>query len=67
VERIARITYNDTDGVESVVVNAGKISESDKVRGVRIQREDGSYLHLPGAQLYAIEISEKGKVDYSGS
>lgn len=65
---MARITYDDPDGVEAVEIDAEKISDSGKVHGVRIQREDGSYLHLPYARLYSIETSEKeGKVDYSGA
>lgn len=64
---MARITYDDPDGVETVEVAAEKISDSGKVRGVRIQLGDGGYLHLPYARLYAIEESEdEGKVDYSG-
>ena len=64
---MARITYDAPDGVETVAVDAGKVSDSGKVRGVRIQREDGSYLHVPDTRLYAIETSEEeGKVDYSG-
>ncbi|NHN60646.1 MULTISPECIES: hypothetical protein [Halorussus] len=64
---MARITYEDPDGVETLEVDGGKVSESGKVRGVRVQREDGSYLHVPDTRLYAIETSEEeGKVDYSG-
>ena len=62
---MARITYENPDGVETLEVDAGKVSESGKVRGVRVQREDGSYLHLPDSRLYAIEMTEEeGKVDY---
>ena len=43
------ITYDSPEGVETVEVDDGKISESGKVHGVRIQREDGSYLHVPDA------------------
>ncbi|WP_137284115.1 hypothetical protein [Halorussus salinisoli] len=64
---MARITYDVPDGVETVETDAGKISDSGKVRGVRVQREDGSYLHLPYERLYAVETTEQeGKVDYSG-
>ncbi|WP_435177447.1 hypothetical protein [Halorussus sp. AFM4] len=62
---MARITYDGPDGVQTVAVDAGKVSESGKVRGVRVQREDGSYLHVPDTRLYAIEMTEEeGKVDY---
>ncbi|MFC4450570.1 hypothetical protein [Halorussus aquaticus] len=63
---MARITYDDPDGVQTVEVGAEKISDSGKVHGVRVQLDDGSYLHLPYARLYAVEMSEEeGKVDYS--
>ncbi|WP_276280080.1 hypothetical protein [Halorussus caseinilyticus] len=64
---MARITYDDPEGVETVEVETEKISDSGKVHGVRVQLEDGGYLHLPYARLYSIETSEEeGKVDYSG-
>lgn len=64
---MARITYENPDGVEAVEVDAEKISDSGKVHGVRVQLEDGGYLHLPYARLYSVEESEdEGKVDYSG-
>ena len=65
---MARITYEDPDGVEAVEVDAGRVSDSGMVDGVRVQLDDGSYLHLPYARLYAVEESEEeGKVDYSGA
>ena len=64
---MARITYDDPEGVETVEVDADKISDSGKVNGVRVQREDGGYLHVPYARLYSIATTEEeGKVDYSG-
>lgn len=67
-EGMAKITYDDPDGVETVEVDAGKISDSGKVHGVRVQLDDGGYLHLPYSRLYAVEESEEeGKVDYSGA
>jgi nitrite reductase/ring-hydroxylating ferredoxin subunit len=65
---MARITYEDPDGVEAVEVDAGKTSDSGKVHGVRVQLDDGSCLHLPYSRLYAVEMSEEeGRVDYSGA
>ena len=65
---MANITYDDPDGVEAVAVDADKISDSGKVHGVRVQLDDGSYLHLPYNRLYSIRTSEEeGKVDYSSS
>lgn len=63
---MAEITYEGPDGVESISADAGRISDSGRVEGVRVQREDGSYLHVPDARLYAIETTEEeGKVDYA--
>lgn len=63
---VAEITYEGPDGVESIVVDAEHVSDSGRVRGVRIQCDDGSYLHIPDGRLYSIETTEaEGKVDYS--
>ena len=65
---MANVTYEDPDGVEEVAVDADKISDSGKVHGVRIQLEDGGYLHVPYNRLYAIRTTEQeGKVDYSST
>ncbi|UPV75683.1 hypothetical protein M0R89_06365 [Halorussus limi] len=64
---MARITYDDPEGVETVEVDAEKISDSGRVHGIRIRLDDDGYLHLPYSRLYSIETSEEeGKVDYSG-
>ena len=60
---MATIVYEAPDGVREVEVDAGRISDSGKVRGVRIKLEDGSYRHVPYARLYAIaESEEEGQV-----
>ncbi|MFC4552208.1 MULTISPECIES: hypothetical protein [Halorussus] len=66
VPDVAEITYEGPDGAESIAVDAEHVSDSGRVRGVRIQRDDGSYLHIPDGRLYAITTTEaEGKVDYS--
>lgn len=66
VEGMAKIVYEEPDEVARVEVDAEDISESGKVRGVRIRRDDGSYLHVPDTRVYAVEMSEaEGQVDYS--
>ena len=66
VERMAKIVYEEADDVARVEVDAEHISESGKVRGVRIRHDDGSYLHVPDTRIYSIEMSEEeGQVDYS--
>ena len=63
---MATIVYETPDGVAEEEVGAEEISESGKVRGVRVRFEDGSYRHIPDARLYSIEMSEEeGQVDYS--
>jgi hypothetical protein len=63
---MAHITYETPDGVGKETVDADDISDSGKVDGIRLKREDGSYLHLPDGRLYSIRMSEEeGKVDYS--
>lgn len=65
---MAKIVYEEPDEVARVEVDAEDISDSGKVRGVRIRRDDGSYLHVPDTRVYAIEMSEaEGQVDYSSS
>jgi hypothetical protein len=65
---MARITYEDLDGIESLEVDAGKISDSGKVHGVRVQLDGSGFLHLPYSRLYAIEMDEEeGRVNYSGA
>ncbi|UPW01755.1 hypothetical protein M0R88_06545 [Halorussus gelatinilyticus] len=64
---MATVTYDAPEGVETVEVDAEKISDSGRVHGVRVQRSGGRYLHLPYSRLYSIETTEQeGKVDYSG-
>lgn len=63
---MAKIVYEEPGGIAEEEVEAEKISDSGKVRGVRIKLEDGSYRHIPYARLYSIEVSEEeGQVDYS--
>lgn len=65
---MARVVYEGPDGTVEEEVDAGRISESGKVRGVRIRLDGGEYLHLPDARIYRIRMSEEeGKVDYSSS
>lgn len=65
---MATVAYEDSDGREEVRVDADQISESGKVRGVRLRLDDGRYLHIPSTRLYWIEMrEEEGKVDYSSS
>lgn len=64
---MAQIVYQGPDGIVEEEVDVGRISESGKVRGVRIKR-DGEYLHVPDARIYRIRMSEEeGQVDYSSS
>lgn len=63
---MATIVYEAPDGVAEVEVEAGKISDSGKVRGVRIKLDDGSYRHIPCTRLYSIaESEEEGQVGHS--
>ncbi|QLG26183.1 hypothetical protein HUG10_00905 [Halorarum halophilum] len=63
---MAKVVYEGPSGIEEAEVDADKISDSGKVRGVRIKLDDGSYLHVPYTRLYSIEMSEEeGQVDYS--
>ena len=63
---MATIVYESPDGVAEVAVEAGKISDSGKVRGVRVKLDDGSYRHVPYSRLYSIEeTEEEGQVGHS--
>lgn len=63
---MAKVVYQEPNGIGETEVDAEKISDSGKVRGVRIKLDDGSYLHVPYTRLYSIEMSEEeGQVDYS--
>ena len=65
---MATITYQGPDGTESEEVDAGNITDSGKVQGVRIKLEDESFIHLPYTRLYSIRMSEdEGRVDYSSA
>ncbi|MFC6824524.1 hypothetical protein [Halopelagius fulvigenes] len=68
---MAKIAYedpDDPDGRAEVNVDADQISESGKVRGVRLRLDDGRYLHIPSTRVYWIEMrEEEGKVDYSST
>ena len=66
VDAMAKIVYEEPDDVAHVEVKAEHVSDSGKVRGVRIKRDDGSYLHVPDTRIYSIEMSQdEGQVDYS--
>lgn len=56
---MATIVYAGPDGVREETVAAERISDSGKVHGVRIKREDDSYLHIPDSRLYWIAESEQ--------
>lgn len=63
---MATIVYEAPDGVAEEEVAAEKISDSGKVRGVRLKLDDGSYLHVPYVRLYSIaESEEEGQVGFS--
>ena len=63
---MARIVYEGPDGTAEEQVDADRISDSGKVRGVRIRLDDGEYLHVPDTRIYRIRMSEEeGQVDYS--
>ena len=63
---MATIVYETPDGVCEEEVAADRISDSGKVRGVRIKLEDGSYRHVPYARLYSIaESEEEGQVGHT--
>ena len=65
---MATIVYEAPEGVAEVEVDAEKISDSGKVKGVRIKLDDGSYRHVPYARLYSIaESEEEGQVGFSSS
>lgn len=65
---MARVVYEDPDGVVEETVDADDISDSGKVAGVRLRLDDGSYLHLPYSRLYSIGMDEtEGRVDYSSA
>ena len=60
---MATIVYDGPDGVREETVAAERISDSGKVRGVRVKLEDDSYLHVPHSRLYSIaESEEEGRV-----
>lgn len=63
---MAKIVYDEPDDVARVEIDADDISDSGKVRGVRLRRDDGTYLHVPDTRIYSIEMTEEeGQVDYS--
>ncbi|MFC7156688.1 hypothetical protein ACFQPA_14690 [Halomarina halobia] len=63
---MAEIAFEGPDGVTEETVDAKNISDSGRVYGVRIKREDGSYLHLPYSRVYWITMTEEeGKAGYS--
>ncbi|WP_458190629.1 hypothetical protein [Haladaptatus sp. NG-WS-4] len=42
------------------------LTDSGKVEGIRVNRKDEGYLHIPFTRLYWVEMSEdEGKIDYS--
>lgn len=60
---MATILYAGPDGAIEETVPAERISDSGKVRGVRLKLEDESYLHIPDCRLYSIaESEEEGQV-----
>ena len=62
---MARIVYEGPDGTEEEELDAGRISDSGKVYGIRLRLEDDSYLHVPYVRIYSITESEdEGQVDY---
>ncbi|MDQ2049525.1 hypothetical protein RBH26_03415 [Natronolimnohabitans sp. A-GB9] len=64
---MATIAYEGPDGTAEETVDAGNITDSGKVQGLRIQLEDG-YVHLPYTRVYWIRMSEdEGKADYSSA
>ncbi len=63
---MATIAYEEPGGVAEESVDAGNITDSGKVQGVRLKLDDESFIHLPYTRLYWIRMSEdEGKVDYS--
>ncbi len=63
---MATIAYESPDGLAEESVDADDITDSGKVRGVRVQLEDESFVHLPYARLYWVRESEdEGRIDYS--
>lgn len=60
---MATILYAGPEGVREETVPAERISDSGKVRGVRLKLEDDGYLHVPDCRLYSIaESEEEGQV-----
>lgn len=63
---MATVAYESPDGLAEESVDANDITDSGKVRGVRIKLEDESVVHLPYGRLYWVRESEdEGKIDYS--
>lgn len=61
---MAKIVFDAPDGVAEEEVAAQRISDSGKVRGVRLKLDDGSYLHVPDTRLYSIaETEQEGRID----
>lgn len=65
---MATIAYESPDGIAEESVDAGAITDSGVVDGVRIRLEDEGFRHVPYARLYWVRESEdEGKVGYSSS
>ncbi|MFC4543368.1 hypothetical protein ACFO5R_15670 [Halosolutus amylolyticus] len=63
---MATIAYERPDGTAEETVDAGNITDSGKVQGLRIKLEDESFIHVPYTRIYWVRMSEEeGKVNYS--
>ncbi|WP_408957633.1 hypothetical protein [Natrinema sp. 74] len=63
---MATIAYESPDGLAEESVDAGDITDSGKLRGIRVKLDDESFIHVPYARLYWVrETEDEGRVDYS--
>lgn len=64
---MATVAYEGPDGTAEETVDAGNITDSGKVQGLRIKLEDG-YIHLPYTRVYWVRMSkDEGRADYSSA